>query len=370
MAVGYPETTGNPGETPERVPTQYRRGQTEDLELVTPQQCFNALIIVAPDASVVAHYRKTHLYYTDATWAQPSPTGWQVAELPLRPAQSSPAHLSQSKIRAAFAICMDLNPQYFTAPWTAYEIANYVRNQQVPMLLTSMAWLGDELPYEDPNKPNMKTLAYWLERMKPLIEQTYRKAGSNEIQSHEGQDQMSSIDTSARHDLSGETLVIFANRTGIEPGECRACELDPVVRRAKGNPFPQKPALLIAGTEAEASALINEAIVDSVPGAEPVATKPGAASFSGPNGELKDDTGSSPMADSRAAFLASNPVVSTEARYAGTSTVVLLGGGKMRVLGILGRGSEQVLVVDTSSPPLAVYSFSHRDHDDEDHDVD
>ncbi|KAI1367479.1 carbon-nitrogen family protein [Xylaria arbuscula] len=47
--------------------------------------------------------------------------------------------------------------------------------------------------------------------------------------------------------------------------------------------------------------------------------------------------------------------------YAGTSTVIGIKDGEVNVYGLLGRGEEELLVVDTSSPPMAKLVYSPSD---------
>lgn len=141
---------------------------------------------VSSSGLVLAHYRKTHLYYTDETWAQESPTGWYTTPLPLpRPIGST---------ITTFGICMDLNPYQFTAPWTHYEFSNHAISLDCKLLLLSMAWLTN-IPSSsliaEAAEPDMGTLAYWCSRLQPLI------------------------------DHEGEAVVVIANRSGEEEPDAR-----------------------------------------------------------------------------------------------------------------------------------------------------
>ncbi|KAL2160582.1 hypothetical protein VTH06DRAFT_1270 [Thermothelomyces fergusii] len=57
--------------------------------------------------------------------------------------------------------------------------------------------------------------------------------------------------------------------------------------------------------------------------------------------------------DETVVVFANRSGVEDEATYAGTSTVLGIKDGQVAVYGILGRGVEQLLVVDTDKPPLA-----------------
>ena len=58
VLVGYPETADVSYKWP------------------TAPEYFNAAVMVGPEGDNVAHYRKTHLYYTDETWALEGPDGF------------------------------------------------------------------------------------------------------------------------------------------------------------------------------------------------------------------------------------------------------------------------------------------------------
>ena len=163
---------------------------------------YNSTITISPKGDTLAHYRKTHLYYTDETWAQASATKWLTVELPL--------HLSPSlsfinkglensvpsqTTRTSFGICMDLNPQRFEASWTLYELATYTLNSDTRLLLLSMAWLTHKTSTElreSSADPDPETLSYWIERIVPLV-----------------------------HNKERKVLVVFANRCGQEPPDAR-----------------------------------------------------------------------------------------------------------------------------------------------------
>jgi len=84
---------------------------------------------------------------------------------------------------------MDINPYQFTAPWSDYEFATTMLNGCVDLVVLSMAWLTllspQELEFET-DKPDMQTVAYWVERFHPFTE-----AGK-------------------------DAIVVFANRCGTE----------------------------------------------------------------------------------------------------------------------------------------------------------
>lgn len=68
---------------------------------------------------------------------------------------------------------MDLNPHRFTAPWEAYEFASHALTSQSELLVLSMAWLTNLDALElaaHPGEPDLSTLSYWVERLKPLVQ--------------------------------------------------------------------------------------------------------------------------------------------------------------------------------------------------------
>lgn len=95
-------------------------------------------------------------------------------------------------MQANFGICMDLNPHKFEAPWKAYEFASHALASESELLVLSMAWLtrldASELAAHA-EEPDVSTLSYWVERLKPLVE-----AGK-------------------------EVIAVFGNRCGMEAGK-------------------------------------------------------------------------------------------------------------------------------------------------------
>jgi protein N-terminal amidase len=63
VAVGYPEKT--------------------DVNLKEPEQTklYNSVVTVDSKGTVIGNYRKTFLYYTDATWAEEGPDGFFSGEI-------------------------------------------------------------------------------------------------------------------------------------------------------------------------------------------------------------------------------------------------------------------------------------------------
>ena len=167
---------------------------------------------MSPEGETLAHYRKTHLYYTDETWAQESDTKWLTTNLPIEPypimGVRNAEGLDIKPVIATFGICMDLNPYRFTAPWALYELATHTLSTGSQLLLISMSWLttlsSDDLA-ASAKEPDLNTLNYWIERIAPLV-----KARNEDV------------------------TVVFANRCGEEPGDARYAGTSWIGRVGKG----------------------------------------------------------------------------------------------------------------------------------------
>lgn len=138
---------------------------------------YNSVIGVNRDGETVVNYRKSHLYYTDETWALEG-NGFYGGRLP-------------DLGRTAIGICMDINPYKFQTPWEDCEFAQHALDCGARLVIVSMAWLTNADPWEfsrSPGEPDLETLMYWIARLEPII-----KIHSNQ-----------------------EVIVVFANRTGTE----------------------------------------------------------------------------------------------------------------------------------------------------------
>ena len=197
VAVGYPEAAEGEG----------NYNTNFDASITSSAKAFNSLVFVNSDGDVVAHYRKTFLYYTDETWAAEG-DGFFAGVLPLGQ--------DGRKVKAAAGICMDVNPYRFESAWTAYEFANHARSSRAKLVVVSMAWLtrlsGEDMTGKE-GMPDMDTVGYWVERFRPLF-------GPN--------------------GLGEEVVVICANRTGEEGvapriGEVRYAGSSAVMGFTKGD---------------------------------------------------------------------------------------------------------------------------------------
>ena len=174
VAVGYPEADegGN-----------YNTIYDRHISAEDGKVAYNSLVFVSSAGDVVAHYRKSFLYYTDETWAKEGSGFW---------AGVLPVGGSGQQVKAAAGICMDINPYKFESPWTAYEFGNHAREARAKVVVLSMAWLTRLSAEEISSQvmvPDQATTRYWIDRLSPLF-------------GPQGAEQ--------------ESLVVFANRTGEE----------------------------------------------------------------------------------------------------------------------------------------------------------
>jgi len=146
---------------------------------------YNSAIMVSPSGTVVANYRKHHLYTTDESWADEGGEGFFADDVP-------------ALGRVAIGICMDLNPYRYIAPFLKYEFATHVLASSAVLVLIPMAWLTNEPPSSietNPEAPDINTLRYWCSRLEPLLQDKGR-----------GQ----------------EVLIVLCNRSGMEGDVCYA----------------------------------------------------------------------------------------------------------------------------------------------------
>ncbi|CAK3836416.1 N-terminal amidase [Lecanosticta acicola] len=149
---------------------------------------YNSTVFVGPNGAVLANYRKSFLYYTDETWAAegfrstPEQKPFFAAPIPsLLPHGGNVGH----------GICMDINPYQFQSDWRHYEFASTMLQANCKLVLLSMAWLTRLTPEAcaaEPERPDMETVAYWLERFWPFVDRQPAEAA----------------------------VVVFANRCGSE----------------------------------------------------------------------------------------------------------------------------------------------------------
>ena len=89
-------------------------------------EMFNSQTTVDGSGAVVGRYDKTHLYFMDEKWAVESNTGFKQTQLALKvlkPDGETPRAITRRHVTVTNAICMDINPYRFEAPWEAHELA-------------------------------------------------------------------------------------------------------------------------------------------------------------------------------------------------------------------------------------------------------
>ncbi|KAL8922881.1 MAG: hypothetical protein Q9172_003387 [Xanthocarpia lactea] len=213
VTVGYPELFSH--EPPPRStlkPTMLDIGPAEDYYTLT---AYNSTVTVNPRGEIVAHYRKTNLYYTDEVWAQESPEGFTTSVLRFGDRKSG-RQISAAGVdgengeeegqeeeetihTTTHAICMDLNHHHFIPPSPTpppsppSKLCQHILNTRTTLLVLSTAWLT-HLPssalHSQPRDFDQDTLGYWFHALEPVINNIHGR----------------------------EVICVFANRCGEEPG--------------------------------------------------------------------------------------------------------------------------------------------------------
>lgn len=111
---------------------------------------FNSLLVCFPNKTTTI-YCKHFLYTQDEHWATPG-EAFESIQIP-------------GFGRVALGICMDINPHQFSAPFEAFEFANY--HLDVDWIWLSNAWLSSEGKVDE--NPSVSTINYWITRLSPLI---------------------------------------------------------------------------------------------------------------------------------------------------------------------------------------------------------
>lgn len=131
---------------------------------IDDRAAYNSAALIAPDGSLLHVFRKHFLFETDEKWAVQG-SGFQALHLP-------------ALGTVCVAICMDLNPFRFTAPFEDYELASFCVEHDVDLLVMPMAWLApsDERHQLEsdqaaaPLQPSLSTINYWALRCKPFFQ--------------------------------------------------------------------------------------------------------------------------------------------------------------------------------------------------------
>ncbi|ETP24459.1 hypothetical protein F441_02539 [Phytophthora nicotianae CJ01A1] len=113
---------------------------------------YNSMLVVSPEGELVCNPRKTFLYETDKSWATAG-NGFCTWHCPW---------LNKT---ISFGICMDINPDDFKAPFSAYEFGTHVVENKSDLVLFACAWND----FEDHDVEPYRTLSYWAERLSPVI---------------------------------------------------------------------------------------------------------------------------------------------------------------------------------------------------------
>lgn len=182
VIVGYPEYCAHSPSAPQGSMSRY-----------------NSAVLVSPQGNVLANYRKSFLFTTDETWAEEGP-GFYVGDIP------------GGLGKMSMGICMDLNPKKFLAPFEKYEFAQHVLDTGSDLILMPMAWLTLQPPasiIEDAQVPDADTLAYWIQRLQPVMD-------------------------NGPTGVSEETIFVTCNRIGIE-GNAVYAGTSAIVGITKGN---------------------------------------------------------------------------------------------------------------------------------------
>jgi len=103
VVVGYPEVALEVDSLPSNV-SNTSVFEPDHAGLIKAGAKYNSAVTVTPDGHIVAHYRKSFLYFTDATWAVEGP-GFHAGILPLELNESI-----TTEMRVTMGICMDINP--------------------------------------------------------------------------------------------------------------------------------------------------------------------------------------------------------------------------------------------------------------------
>lgn len=192
---------------------------------------YNSALLVSPTSHLLGNYRKSFLYTADLPWAASGP-GFRFWDLP------------PPLGRTVLAICMDLNPRDFIAPWNAYELATFVKSVQAETVVLPMNWLEPELDEDEEDmseeermeverlkggeSPCLPNLNYWAARLSPLHDPSplYSRddGGVSEVGSGAGRARQGGEGNGGRggsgDGQSGDKSVVFiaCNRTGTERG--------------------------------------------------------------------------------------------------------------------------------------------------------
>ena len=119
----------------------------------------NTASLINSTGETIHEYHKHHMFETDYKWACTPGPGFSQITL----------NCDNTETPTSVGICMDLNPKDFIAPFTSYEYANYLLNNQITLILLPMAWLLHSEYDRDYAGESTSTLEYWIQRLSPLV---------------------------------------------------------------------------------------------------------------------------------------------------------------------------------------------------------
>lgn len=260
---------------------------------------YNATVTVSPTGAVLAHYRKAFLYYTDATWASEGPDGfWSgVLPLPLSSRKRAPHDISS-------AVSDGASHTYTNSPLTGEVNGRAVSPS----------------PTVSPVQPAAATVMGICMDLNPkdfTAPWTAYEFANHIVDSRAS---LAILTMAWLTRLSRDELAADPKQPDMETFSYWIERLAPVIEKSRARMRQQEQA----DHEGFARDGAGETIV-----------------------VVANRTGEEPGRD---------PSTGLEGtRYAGTSAVLGINGGAIRVFGIMGRAEEGVLVVDTDlEAPMVV----------------
>lgn len=141
---------------------------------------YNSAYVIDKHGTLLHVYRKHFLYTTDKAWSEPGDSFLSFDTVLGTGSNGSDAGDDRNnKIKLGVGICMDINPEDFIAPWSAFELANYHKKHKSKIIVLCCNWLAspesddeDEDSEEEEDKEEKQVLnsqLYWLRRLSPLL---------------------------------------------------------------------------------------------------------------------------------------------------------------------------------------------------------
>ncbi|CAI4045113.1 hypothetical protein SUVZ_10G2490 [Saccharomyces uvarum] len=110
------------------------------------QKLYNSVLVIDPEGKQVFNYRKTFLYDTEENWdCGENPEGFQTFPMHFPKCAKLPDEKSFTRdvtLLSSIGICMDLSPYKFKAPFNHFEFSSFCVDNNVELILCSMAWLN------------------------------------------------------------------------------------------------------------------------------------------------------------------------------------------------------------------------------------